>query len=106
MNENKTEPVEVNCFGTTKYKLCPDKRIILARRYPARPEDFKEYPVVLIYNEKLKTWEAHGYLEYLDKCPVCGREMIVRAIPGTTWLACCSEECYRKYYEEHERKQE
>jgi hypothetical protein len=90
---------EVNCFGLPKdkYKLMPDKKITLSTVYPARLEDFKQYSTVLIYNEKLKTWEAHGYVEYTDKCPVCGTPILVRAIAGTTWLACCSEECYARW---------
>jgi hypothetical protein len=42
-------------------------------------------------------------IEYLDKCTICGRLMLVRAIVGTTWLACCSEKCYEEW-EKHESK--
>jgi len=93
------EPVIVNCFGTAKYKLYPERKITLSTAYPARPEDFKEYKLVLLWNEKLKTWQAWGYIEYCENCPVCGRPMLVRALPGTTWIACCSDECYKKYAE-------
>jgi hypothetical protein len=93
MNE---KPVEVNCFGVPEGKyIITDKKMVFSTHYPARPEDFKEYKVVLIYNDKLKTWEAHPMVEYEDKCSVCGRLMLVRAIAGTNWLACCSEECYK-----------
>jgi hypothetical protein len=90
--------VEVNCFGVQEGKyIITDRKMLFSTHYPAKPEDFKEYKVVLIYNDKLKTWEAHPMIEYIDKCPVCGRLMLVRAIAGTTWLACCSEKCYEEY---------
>jgi hypothetical protein len=55
------------------------------------------------YNDKLKTWQPEPMIEYLDKCTICGRLMLVRAIVGTTWLACCSEKCYEEW-EKHESK--
>jgi len=93
------KPIEVNCFGNRKYKLYPNKKITLTTHAPARPEDFREYKLILLWNEKLKTWESWGYVEYLDVCPVCGRLMLVRALPGTTWIACCGEDCYKKWFE-------
>ena len=77
--ENKEKPVEVNCFGTSNYK------IIDSRYVRIRHED--------------GYWMTYEYVEYRDICPVCGRLMLVRAIRGTTWLALCSEECYKKFNE-------
>ena len=95
------KPVEVNCFGLPegKYRIERDKRITVSLAYPARPKDF---PVVMIYNDKLGTWQAEPMVEYHERCPVCGKPMLVRAIAGTTWLACCSEGCYRKLKEKEE----
>ena len=71
--------VEVNCFGTDKFVLLSNRK-------------------VKVFNEKTGRWQTYDMIEYHDNCPVCGKAMLVRAIPGTTWLACCSEECYRKYF--------
>jgi len=79
--ERGEKPVEVNCFGDMRYELVGYA------------------PIVRIYNEKMGRWEDHIGVEYRDICPVCGRLMLVRAIKGTTWLALCSEECYRKFDE-------
>ena len=75
--KNKEKPVEVNCFGTNNYK------IIDSHRVRVQHDDGH--------------WLTYEYVEYQDICPVCGRLMLVRAIKGTTWLALCSEECYRKF---------
>jgi len=75
------EPVEVDCFGTDKYKILGKKVVVRVR----------------IYNEKLGIWEDRMAVEYYDVCPVCGRLMLVRALEGTTYLACCSEECYEEF---------
>jgi hypothetical protein len=92
------KPIEVNCLGVPKgkYKIT-DKKMVFSWHYPAKPESFKEYRVVMIYNEKLGTWEPKPLIEYIDSCPICGKLMLVRAIAGTTWLACCSEKCYEEW---------
>jgi len=94
------KPVEVNCFGLPegKYRIERDKRITVSLVHPARrPEDFRVYQVVMVYNDKLGTWQAEPMVEYHERCPVCGKLMLVRAIAG-----CCSEECYRKMEEKAE----
>jgi len=40
-----------------------------------------------------------GTESYYGCCPVCGNLMYVTYVPGSSWLACCSEECYKKYRE-------
>jgi len=97
--ERGDKPIIVNCFGNRKYKLFPNKKITLTTHYPAKPEDFREYKLILYYNERLGTWVAWGYIEYYDVCPVCGKLMLVRAMVGTTWVACCSKKCYEKWFE-------
>ena len=74
---SKEEPIEVYCFGTNKFRL--------------------KATVVEIFNEKLGKWQWYEYSKTVMPCPVCGRLMKVYYIPGTTWFACCSEECYKKY---------
>ena len=95
---------EVNCFGLPegKYRIERGKKITVSLTYPAKPEDFREYPVVMVYNDKLGTWQAEPMVECYERCPVCGKLMLVRAIAGTSWLACCSEGCYRKMGEKAE----
>jgi len=73
-----SEAVEVKCFGIPEGK-------------------YRFVKGIEIYNEKLGVWQTYTLVEYYDKCPVCGRLMHVYAIKGTTWLACCSPECYEKY---------
>jgi len=91
------KPIEVNCIWAKKWKIMKDKRITVSTIYPARPENFHEYPVIMVYNEKWKSWKAEPLVEYKSACPVCLKLMLVRAIAGTTWLACCSKKCYEKY---------
>lgn len=73
------KPVEVNCFGTRNYKIIDSQHVKI------QLDDGH--------------WLTYEYVEYKDLCPVCGRLMLVRAIKGTTWLALCSDECYRKFDE-------
>jgi len=75
--KNKEKPVEVNCFGTNNYKIIDSHHVKV--------------------QQSSGHWLTYEYVEYQDICPVCGRLMLVRAIRGTTWLALCSEECYRKF---------
>jgi len=78
--KNREEAIEVNCFGTKQYKI-------------------RHGLVVELFNEKLGIWQEYPGVEHNEICPVCGRVMLVRAIKGTTYLACCSKECYKKYLE-------
>ena len=75
--ESGEKPVEVNCFGSHNYKIIDSHHVKIQDKYGY--------------------WLTYEYVEYQDICPVCGRLMLVRAIRGTTWLALCSEECYRKF---------
>jgi len=97
------KPIEINCFGVPKekYQIRSDQTTTYSNCYPARPEDFREYKVVMIFNDKLQTWQACPMVEYLDACPVCLKLMLVRAVAGTTWIAACSEECSKKAIEAH-----
>ena len=98
------KPMECNCIPYKKWKIEKDKKITVSNVYPAKPENFHEYPVIMVFNEKLKTWQADPLVEYKNVCPVCLKLMLVRAILGTTWLACCSKECYEKYNQVKELK--
>jgi len=73
--EKGEKPVNVYCFGTKEFKILGN-RVRLFRR---------------------GRWFEYECKDYYDVCPVCGRLMHVYYIPGTTFLACCSEECYKKY---------
>jgi hypothetical protein len=96
----KDKPIEVNCLGVPEEKyIITDKTMLFSWHYPAKPECFKEYRIILIYNDKLETWEPKPLIEYLDNCPICGKLILVRSIAGTTWIACCSEKCYKKWKE-------
>lgn len=96
-NMRGDNPIECNCIPYKKWRIEKDKKITLSNVYPAKPGDFREYRVILVFNEKLETWQAEPLVEYRNVCPVCLKLMLVRAISGTTWLACCSKECYKKY---------
>lgn len=91
------KPIECNCIPYKEWKLRKEVKITVSTVYPAKPEDFHEYPVIMVFNEKLKTWQAEPLVEYSNVCPVCLKLMLVRAIAGSSWLACCSKECYEKY---------
>lgn len=78
---------EVNCLGTEKFEL-GDK---VTRRY------------VKIFNEKIQVWQEYLVLEFESKCPVCKSNILVRALEWSYYLACCSEECYKKYHEAKEQ---
>jgi hypothetical protein len=80
--EKEEKPVEVNCFGG-KFEI---KHGIIIRHF----------------NEKAGIWMEEPGVEYKDICPACGKLMLVRAITRTTWLACCSKECYEKYLKHKE----
>ena len=53
--------------------------------------------MVEVWNEKLNAWQCYPCNEAILNCPVCGKPMRCFYIPGTTWLACCSKECYEKF---------
>jgi len=89
------KPVEVFVFGTENFKLLKGVPRYYHYGFKSRRSDH----AVKIYNEKLGTWQYYPCNEYLDVCPVCGKLMKVFYIPGTTYLACCSEQCYKKYEE-------
>jgi len=93
----RDKPIECNCIPYKKWKIEKDRKITVSTVYPAKPEYFHEYTVILVFNEKLETWQAEPLVECKNVCPVCLKLMLVRAIAGTTWLACCSKECYEKY---------
>jgi len=87
------KPIEIFCFGTDKFELI--RGIGMPYNYGYRTRRSKH--TVKVFNEKLGTWQRYPCNDYLDVCPVCGRLMCVYYIPGTTYLACCSKECYEKY---------
>jgi len=95
--EKGEKPVEIFCFGTEKFKLIRDVGMPYSYGFRTR----KSKHTVKIFNEKLGTWQRYPCNDYLDVCPVCGRLIHVYYIPGTTWLACCSDKCY-EHYKEHE----
>lgn len=91
------EPQECNCIPYKKWRIEKDKKTMYSNVYPAKPENFYECPVIMVYNEKMETWQAEPLIEYSDVCPICLKLLLVRAIAGSTWLACCSKECYEKW---------
>ena len=78
--ENKETPIEVNCLGSKDFKIGSKQTFI---RVSIKRSD--------------GGWQDYDGMEYEDLCPVCLKLMLVRAIRGSTWLACCSKECYEKY---------
>ena len=98
--ENEDVPV-VRCFGV------PDEDVTdvgKEARVPAPygpPLKYVRRKSVTIFNEKTGKWETHGLVEHHERCPVCGRLMLVQAIWGTTYLALCSEECNKKFNEKY-----
>jgi len=75
------EPTKVYCFGTNQFRIIKGK----------------ESAYVKIYNPKLKYWMDYPLHDYIDECPTCGKPIHIFYIPGTTYLACCSKECYEEY---------
>lgn len=84
INRNDT-PVEINCCG--KFR------------------NIRKSLTAEIYNEKTGQWYDTNIVEYRDVCPICGKLMLVRAVCGSTWLACCSEDCYNNYFEKRNEKE-
>ena len=90
MKENKVD--EVCVFGTDKYVLYKNRRM----EYDTGLGRMVSRHSAKIFNEKTGEWEFYPVNEALIDCPVCGKRLKAYYIPGTTWLACCSEECYKK----------
>lgn len=89
---------EINCIPNKKWKLRKDLKTTFCGHYPNKPEDYKSYPVIMVWNEYFKSYRPEPLIEYKEACPVCLKTlMLVRAVAGTTWLACCCEDCYKKY---------
>lgn len=74
------EAIQVTVFGTDKFELLTERKIIPAK----------------IFNDKIDRWERHDCRFYYAICSICGKLMKVIYIPGTTWLAACSRECYEE----------
>jgi len=87
IKKNKEIPQECNCIPAKDYKI--SKGLTIS-----------------VKNEKLGgIWIDHVGIEHMDLCPVCGTLLLVRAIKGTTYLACCSKKCYDKYFEYIKKKE-
>lgn len=80
--ERGDKPIEINCLGSKNFKIGSKQTFIS----------------ITIYDENGHGTKYDG-IEYEDACPVCLKLMLVRAIRGSSWLACCSDECYQKYKE-------
>jgi len=90
-----SEPVEVYVFGTKDFKL--HRGVSIDFDVGAGP--MRSQHMVEIFNEKIGAWQYCPCNETIVRCPVCGKPMKCFYIPGTTWLACCSKECYEKFDE-------
>jgi len=88
--------VTVDCFGTTRYEVLDESRVIKPRFHSRFNDAFK---IVKIYNDNTNRWEEHPMVEVIHPCTVCGRMMLVRAIYGTTYLGCCSDLCYQALFD-------
>lgn len=82
MNE-EVSVVMVRCFGRLKYKN-------LGKR-----NKWNQKKTVDIF-DPIYGWITRGLVNRLERCPVCERLMLVQAILGTKYFACCSNECYDK----------
>ena len=92
---------EAYVFGTEKFELIRDQRVPYHTIYPPpKDQPYKlSHHAVKVFNEKTGRWEIHPCNEAITECPVCGSPIKAYYIPGTTWIACCSEECERKFIE-------
>ncbi len=72
------EAKEVTVFGTDKYEIVGEQTTMEVR----------------IFNDKIDRWQHYDCRFYYGICPICGTLMKVIYIPGSSWLAACSEECY------------
>jgi len=73
----------IYCFGTDRFEIV---RGI-------------ESAYVKVWNDKLRMWQTCPLCDCITKCPVCGKDMHVYYIPGTTWLALCSDRCSQRFDE-------
>jgi len=101
--KDKENAILVRCFGVDDDKvrnIGAEKPVQLWRKGKFVTEMTK---TVEILNEKIGKgiWQNYPLVDYYDACPVCGKLMRVQAIRGTTWLACCSKDCYTTYVDEH-----
>lgn len=78
------KPIEVNCIGREFRNLHASWQ-------------------AEVWNPKIEQWMPEMILQYEDACPICLKLMLVRAIQGSSWLACCSKECTDKYITIHKR---
>lgn len=76
-------PIDVHCFGTDKFTIVSGVKTGYVR----------------IFNHKTGFWQNEPCHDYYNICSVCGNLMHVYYIPGITYLALCSEECYKTYKE-------
>jgi hypothetical protein len=95
---NNEKPVEVNCFGTKKYEL---GRLYVDSLATDEVGKLNGLIHVRVYNDKISHWMEEDAIQYPELCPVDGKFMLVRAIRGTTWIACCGEKCYAVWMEYH-----
>ena len=75
---NRIGAIDVHVFGTDKFQLQRGSTMGYVR----------------IFNEKLNIWQNEPCHDYYDICSVCGKLMHVYVVPGTTYIAACSKECY------------
>jgi len=88
-----SEVKEVFVFGV------PEEKYVFHRGVKVRCGERTSQHMVEIFNEKTGNWQKYAVNETLTNCPVCGKQLKAYYIPGTTWFACCSQECYEKFDE-------
>ena len=86
---------EVFVFGTGKYEFHEEKGVLYSIGFGWKRSQHS----AKIFNEKTGEWQIYPVNEALIYCPVCGKLFKAYYIPGTTWFACCSKECYEKFDE-------
>jgi len=89
-----SEVMEVFVFGVPEDKYVFHRGVRI--RYNVGSGERISQHMVEIFNEKAGRWQKYAVNEAFVECPVCGKRLKAYYIPGTTWLACCSEECYGK----------
>ena len=97
VEKSDENPLLIQCFGLPEDKI----RNVGLVRSVAVVQHHKFVTVrcktVEAFNDEIGHWQVYGIVDYLDKCPICGKLIRVQAVKGTTYLACCSKECYEKY---------
>ena len=96
------EVVLVQCFGL---KSIPGK---VSERYRYKFADTSEsdgmdshvMKEIEVFDETKTKMEKYLLIDYLAPCPAegCGKMMHVQATTGSVHMACCSNECYAKYW--------